>query len=229
MVTVTTADEAILGASTHWSTYKAQRSALQKEDLKMNTTTLYAELIVVGSGGMLFMVLLFYSLFGDSSWFSKLGGLTSIGSVVSLIPVLSVFYLLGIVISNVAYLLFKSREKRLRDKKLSNLKREYDEIRKKKSSDIYEEIRNTLYTSTHKDLIDEFEFRRSKIRICRGWFINSILIIIALTTYLGTGKIPHSIVWFWIIAFGLLMIGTRVSWWTATDTELEWLNSYAKK
>ena len=149
------------------------------EDLKMNTTTLYAELIVVGSGATIFIVLLFYSLFGDSSWFSKFGGLTSIGSVVSLIPVLSVFYLLGIVISNVAYLLFKSREKRLSDEKLSRIKHEY------------EEIRNTLYTSTHKDLIDEFEFRRSKIRICRGWFINSILIIIALTTYLWTGKMPY--------------------------------------
>jgi hypothetical protein len=195
----------------------------------MNTTTLYAELIVVGSGAAIFIVLLFYSLFGDYSWFSKLGGLTSIGNVVPLIPVLSVLYLLGIVISNVAYLLFKSREKRLRDKELSEIKCEHEEIRKEKLSDIYEEIRNTLYTSSHKDLIDEFEFRRSKIRICRGWFINSILIIIALTTYLSTGKIPYSAVWFWIITVGLLMIGTRVSWWTATDTELKWLKSYAKK
>jgi hypothetical protein len=195
----------------------------------MNTTTLYAELIVVGSGATLFIVLLFHSLFGTSSWFSKLGGLTSIGSVVSLIPVLSVFYLLGIVISNVAYLLFKSREKKLRHKKFSKIKHEYERIREEKISDIYEEIRTTLYTSTHKDLIDEFEFRRSKIRICRGWFINSILIIIALTTYLFTGKIPYPMVWFWIITVGLLLIGTRVSWGTATDTELEWLNSYAKQ
>ncbi|OLD24314.1 MAG: hypothetical protein AUJ04_09330 [Acidobacteria bacterium 13_1_40CM_3_55_6] len=195
----------------------------------MNTTTLYAELIIVGSGATLFIVLLFHSLFGDSSWFSKLGGLSSIGSVVSLIPVLSVFYLLGIVISNVAYLLFKSREKRLRDEKLVDIKDKYEGIRKEKLTNVYEEIRTRLYTSPHKDLIDEFEFRRSKIRICRGWFINSILVIIALTTYLFTGKIPYSMVWFWIITVGLLVIGTRVSWRTATDTELEWLNSYAKQ
>ena len=56
----------------------------------MNTTTLYAELIVVGSGTTMFIVLFFYSLFGDASWFSKLGGLSSVESVVSLIPVLSV-------------------------------------------------------------------------------------------------------------------------------------------
>ena len=196
----------------------------------MNTTTLYAELIVVGSGATLFIVLLFYSLFGNLSWFSKLGGLTSIGSVVSLIPVLSVFYLLGIVISNVAYLLFKSREKGRRHKKLSRIKHEYERIRGEKISDIYEDIRTTLFTSNHTELIHEFEFRRSKIRICRGWFINSILIIIALVTYLSTNKFAyHLIAWFWIIMVGLLLIGTRVSWGSTTDTELEWLESYAKQ
>ena len=196
----------------------------------MNTTTLYAELIVVGSGATLFIVLLVYSLFGDLSWFSKLGGLTSIGSVVSLIPVLSVFYLLGIVISNVAYLLFKSREKKLHHKKLSKIQHEYERIREEKISDVYEDIRTTLYTSGHTELIHEFEFRRSKIRICRGWFINSFLIIFALLTYLFTNKIPYpSMVWFWIITVGLLSVGTRLSWETATDTELDWLESYAKQ
>ena len=195
----------------------------------MNTTTLYAELIVVGSGATLFIVLLFYSLFGDLSWFSKLGGLTSIGSVVSLIPVLSVFYLLGIVISNVAYLLFKSTENKKHHDKFSKTKHKYQGFKSEKTSDIYEEIRTTLYTSSHTELIHEFEFRRSKIRICRGWFINSILIIFALVTYLSTGKIRYPLVWFWIITVGLLLIGTRVSWGSATDTELDWLESYAKQ
>jgi hypothetical protein len=185
--------------------------------LKMNTTTLYAELIVVGSGTAIFIVLFFYSLLGDASWFSKLGDLSSIGSVVSLIPVLSFFYLLGIVITNMGHLLFKSWGKRLRKEKLYKLKREY------------EEVRTILYTSADKDLIEQFEFRRSKIRICRGWFINSILLIIALFTNLWTGKIPDAIAWFWIIIVGLLMIGIRVSWLNATNTELEWLTSYAKQ
>jgi drug/metabolite transporter (DMT)-like permease len=185
--------------------------------MKMNTTTLYAELIVVGSGTSIFIVLFFYSLFGDASWLSKLGGLSSIGSVVSLIPVLSVLYLLGIVITNVGHLVFKRWEERLRKKNLSDIKSEY------------EEVRTTLYTSTNKDLMEQFEFRRSKIRICRGWFINSILIIIALVTYLWTKKIPESTVWFWIVIVGLLMMGIGISWWNATITELEWLKSYAKQ
>lgn len=36
-------------------------------------------------------------------------------------------------------------------------------------------------------------------------------------------------VWFWIVTVGLLMIGTRVSWSTATDSELDWVNSFAQK
>jgi hypothetical protein len=183
----------------------------------MTTTTLYAEILVVGSGTALFIVLLFYSLFGNVSWASKLGGLSSIESVVSLIPVLSLFYLLGIVVINVAHILFEGREQERRRKGLSRTESDY------------ETIRNTLYTSSHKELIDDFEFRRSKVRICRGWFINAALIIIALLTYLWTGQMPATMVWFWIITVGLLMIGTRVSWWTATDTELQWLKAYAKQ
>jgi hypothetical protein len=164
----------------------------------------------------MFIVLFFYSLFGDASWFSKPGGLSSVESVVSLIPVLSVFYLLGIIITNLGHLFFKKWEDRLHKEKLSDLKREY------------EDVRTDLFTSADKELIEQFEFRRSKIRICRGWFINSILILIALLIYPWTGKIPEAIVWFWIIIVWLLMIGIRVSWLNATDTELKWLKSYAK-
>ena len=183
----------------------------------MTTTTLYAEILVVGSGTALFIVLLFYSLFGNVSWASKLGGLSSIESVVFLIPALSMFYLLGIVVINVAHLLFEEKERKRRRKELSHIEKDY------------ETIRNELYTSSHKELIEDFEFRRSKVRICRGWFVNGPLIIIALLTCLWTGQMPATMVWFWILTAGLLMIGTHVSWWTATDTELQWLKAYAKQ
>ena len=183
----------------------------------MNTTTLYAELIVVGSGTTMFIVLLFYSLFGDASWFSKLGNLSSVESVVSLIPVLSVIYLLGIIITNLGHRFFQKWEKELRSEKLRDLKHPYEDV----STD--------LYTSDDTGLIEQFEFRRSKIRICRGWFLNCIMILIALLTYLWTGKMPEAIVWFLTIIVWLLMIGIRESWLNATKTELRWLKSYAKK
>lgn len=181
----------------------------------MSTTTLYAELIVVGSGAAIFILLLFYSVIGNSSWLTKIGELTPIGSAFSLIPVLSVIYLLGIVVSGMGYWLFESLETRLREKKLSCINRKYNEIR------------NALYTTSEgKNLIEAFEFRRSKIRICRGWFINSFLIIAALFyCCVWTGTIPSPIVCFLMITVGLLMIGTRVVWRIATENELGWLES----
>ena len=180
----------------------------------MNITTLYAELVVVGTGATMFVALMFYSVFGDSSWFSGLGKLTSI-SVAWVIPTLSVVYLLGIVISNLSFLLFEEREKSLRDAKFSTVN--------------YETVRNALYTSTHKELIDEFEFRRSKIRICRGWFVNSIAICIAFGTFLADDKLAHSVVGFWMLTMFLITIGRYISWGAATKTELDWLSSYAAK
>lgn len=183
----------------------------------MSTTILYAELIVVGSGAAFFIVLLFYSLFGDSSWLSKVGGLSSIGSAVSLIPVLSVIYLLGIIMNNAGYLLSTRIEERLRKRWLTQ------------NTD-YNKIRNALYTSASaKDMIKDFEFRRSKIRICRGWFVNSILLIVALSTFLWTGKIPSSLVYFWIIIAILLMLSVVMSWYVAIGAEIDWLNSFNDK
>ena len=183
----------------------------------MSFTTLYAELVVVGTGAMTCVLLFFYAFFGDSSWFSRLKGL-SLADVAALIPVLSVIYLLGIVIANISYLLFAPIEKRLQRDNL------------KEFADKYQEIRNELYTASNtKDLVEEFEFRRSKVRICRGWFVNCLLIIVALATCSFEQKIRGPVTLFWILCAGLLMIGTAVSWWTATTTELEWFSQYARK
>ena len=180
----------------------------------MNITTLYAELVVVGTGAAFFVLLLFYSLFGNVSWIDKLKSLNAI----HLIPALSIIYLLGIIIANVSYKVFEKLEKRLRIQIL----KEFDAQ--------YEEIRNLLYTSDNtKDLVEEFEFRRSKVRICRGWVINSILIIFALLSCLLIGKIPCPVAWFWIITVGLVLIGSRLSWKTATITELEWFRTFAEQ
>lgn len=186
----------------------------------MSTTTLYAELVVVGTGAMVFVLLFFYAFFGNQSWFSKLAVPASIGSAFYLIPVLSVIYLLGIVIANVSHLWFQSLEERLRRESLKEFDKQYQ----------YDRLRNALYTSpTAKDLVGEFEFRRSKVRICRGWFINCILILVALTACVLLGRIGYPVALFWIVIVTAVLLGTRVSWRTATDTELEWLRSYAEQ
>jgi hypothetical protein len=180
----------------------------------MSTTTLYAELVVVGTGAAIVILVFFYSLTGDWSLFSGLGGLASLGSAASLIPVLSIIYLLGIINTNIGFLLFKWFEDHLRSKAWPNNDNKYDEIR------------NKLYISNHKDLIDDFHFRRSKIRICRGWFINSFLIFVALIIGTSNGHVGSFRSRFSIATMGLLMIGTVVAFWAATDTELRELRFF---
>ena len=186
----------------------------------MNITTLYAELVVVGNGALVFLLLFFYAFFANQPWFSQLPMPSSIGSAVYLIPVLSVVYLLGIVISNLSYLWFHSFEEQLRSESLKEFDEQYQ----------YDRLRNHLFTSpTAKDLVGEFEFRRSKVRICRGWFNNCILIIVAISACLFAGRIQGPMALFWTITVGFLMVCTRKSWRTATDVELEWLKSYAEQ
>ena len=183
----------------------------------MNFTTLYAELVVVGTGALIFILLFFYSFFGDLSWFSKFGAKDSfLGNAVVLIPALSVIYLLGIVIANVSHLLFLCFENSLRAKLLEECGKDY------------ETIRGALYLDPKaKELIVDFEFRRSKVRICRGWFVNCFFIAIACVVCAFEQKIRVPVAVFWILSSDLLMIGTAISWLTATTTELDWLNEYA--
>jgi hypothetical protein len=175
-------------------------------------------MVVVGSGALFFILLLCYAFFGNQSWFAKLAVPATVGNAIFLIPAVSVIYLLGIVVANVSHLLFRSKEERLRCESLKEFDEHYQ----------YAEIRNELYTSQEaKDLVGEFEFRRSKVRISRGWFVNCILIIVALIACLILGKMSGLATLIWISMVTALMGGTYVSWRTATETELVWLRSYA--
>ncbi|HSE33488.1 MAG TPA: hypothetical protein VLA93_18085 [Pyrinomonadaceae bacterium] len=180
----------------------------------MSITTLYAELVVVGTGALLFVLLSFYAFFGEPSWVPKLSA-NSIESVISLIPVLSVIYLLGIIVVNISHRIFDGPEQHLRKRVLGNIN--------------YEQLRNELYTSADvQNLVHDFEFRRSKVRICRGWYLNCLLIMVALLACFGNGRISLVVTVFWCMALGLLAVGALISWQTATATELDWLRSFAQ-
>src|ERR1044072_241906 len=175
-------------------------------------------MVVLGSGALFFILLFCYSIFGDQSWFTKLTVPATVGNAIFLIPAVSVIYLLGIVVANVSHLFFRQTEERLRRESLKEFDKHYQ----------YAEIRNDLYTSPEaKDLVGEFEFRRSKVRISRGWFVNCILIIVALIACRFGEKMSLFATLVWILIVAVLMMGTLISWRTATDTELTWLKSYA--
>ncbi len=187
----------------------------------MKTTNLFVELVVVGAGAALFVVLLLFTFFGDQLWFNQ--RLSKFDDVASIIPVLSLIYVLGIIVDKIAYRVFENTEDRLRCK-------EFGEPTAPAKPKGYYDARHCLYTSPNTTAaIEAFEFGRSKIRICRGWTVNSILIILALICFMIFRRGWDSRISVGIIAFGLLAWGARWSWGIATAVEFNWLKRFHNK
>ncbi len=185
----------------------------------MKTTNLFVELVVVGTGAALFVVLLLFTFFGAQPWLYQ--GISKSDDVASIIPVLSLIYVLGIVVDKVAYRLFKNTEDHLRSNMFKVESTEPDKLKG------YYDARHHLFTSPNTTAaIEAFEFGRSKIRICRGWTVNSVLIILALICFMIFRRGWDSRISVGIIAFGLLAWGARWSWGVATAVEFNWLNRF---
>jgi len=184
----------------------------------MKTTNLFVELVVVGTGAALFVVLLLFTFFGDQPWLYQ--GISKTDDVASIIPVLSLIYVLGIVVDKIAYRVFKNTEDHLRCNRFKVESTEPDKLKG------YYDARHHLYTSPNTTAaIEAFEYGRSKIRICRGWTVNSVLIILALICFIFRHGWDSRIL-VGIIAFGLLACGARWSWGIATAVEFNWLNRF---
>ena len=185
----------------------------------MKTTNLFVELVVVGTGAALFVVLLLFTFFGDQPWLYQ--SLSKSDDVASIIPVLSLIYVLGIIVDKMAYQVFKPTEDDLRCNAFDS---ESMESAKPKG---YYDARHRLYTSPNTTAaIEAFEFGRSKIRICRGWAVNSVFIILALICFMVFRRGWDSRIFVGIIAFGLLAWGARWSWGIATAVEFIWLKRF---
>ncbi|MBA3354596.1 MAG: hypothetical protein H0U18_01400 [Pyrinomonadaceae bacterium] len=185
----------------------------------MKTTNLFVELVVVGTGATLFVVLLLFTLFGAQPWLYQ--WISKSDDVASIIPVLSLIYVLGIVVDKLAYRLFKNTEDHLRSNMFKVESTEPDKLKG------YYDARHHLYTSPNTTAaIEAFEFGRSKIRICRGWTVNSVLIILALNFFMIFRSGWDSRISVGTIAFGLLAWGVRWSWSVATAVEFNWLNRF---
>jgi hypothetical protein len=183
----------------------------------MKTTNLFVELVVVGTGAALSIVLFLYTFFKDNLLFGRiLSDVPKPDDLASIIPVLSVIYVLGVVVDKIAYKMFRASEDGLRRNKFV-----------KCSEGAYYAKRHSLYTSpntTHA--IEAFEYGRSKIRICRGWALNSILLIAALGCFMIFQNGWDVLILVGIVGFGLLASLTVWSWKTATDVELRWLERF---
>ena len=180
----------------------------------MKTTNLFVELVVVGTGAALFVALLFYTFFGDRLLFGQpFSSLAKPDDLASIIPVLSLIYVLGIIIDKIAYRIFKGKEDSLRKENFE-----------KSGDDGYYKKRYSLYTSANMtQAIEAFEYGRSKVRICRGWTVNSVLLILALIFFMIFRHGFDSMIVVGIVGLGLLAYLASWSWKVATDVEHGWI------
>ncbi|MFI3197869.1 MAG: hypothetical protein QX196_06050 [Methylococcaceae bacterium] len=172
----------------------------------MNTTALFVELLITGIGAGVWFSLTLLCVFGYS-WipFEKIIILPA------LIPTIALLYVLGIIIDRISDLAFQGWDKSLRQKHFN------------KSTD-YQRARTIVYGQS-LSLRDWFKYGRSRLRICRGWTINSLLCIASLNAFIWI-RLPADcprlhLTLFSSVMFGLLSIGALSAWYSLTYREYQ--------
>jgi len=126
----------------------------------MSTTNLFVELVVIGVGAMLWLILLTLALFGFQ-WFQiKVEILVAL-----IIPLLSFIYLLGIIVDRVADSIFE----RIWSKQIRKTV-----YRDSTQQNFYNDRR--LVLSQQNPITERLLYAQSRTRICRGWSLNAAFI-----------------------------------------------------
>jgi hypothetical protein len=171
----------------------------------MGTTELFVELVVIGIGALVWVVLATFGIFGYE-WVP----LEKLFSVSALIPFLSFVYVLGIITDRIADVIFESIwTPRLLKKHYSSAALARDDRRL-----IY--IRNEYFANL-------IEYGRSRIRICRGWTFNSVLILLASDYFIFTQVSNSDLriqLFIWInVLVGFIAITSWYTWYKLSDTQ----------
>ena len=173
----------------------------------MSTTSLFVELIVIGVGAGIWIVLAVFSLFG-------IPGLSQVSFsrelwLTVLVPMLSIVYVLGIVIDRVADRILAPWSWAMQRQVFG-------------ATEDYYRARTTVYLRS-ETLTDLYEYGRSRLRICRGWILNAVLILIAFDVLAARQAGAEIKGRLWIagtVGFGLLAVGAATAWRGLTMQEL---------
>jgi len=180
----------------------------------MTTTNLFVELIVIGVGAACWVGMLILSLFGVESI-----SLESLSSYPVLVTLLTMAYLLGIISDRAADFAF--------DKLFSNSLR----IRHFGQKREYQDARRLVFNTSDR-LADMHDYGRTRIRICRGWALNAVLIALSLNVLLHSRFLQAD--WFeaariWgTVGFVLLSVSCWWSWRMLCSTEYLKISEHAK-
>lgn len=177
----------------------------------MNTTLLFAELLIIGLQTSLWTFLLVLNVFGNS-WFQVLQstGLYNWQAVI-IILLLSIFYVLGIIIDRLADLVFSRWDRRIADKIIPHPPWPISVMR-------FELGRDNEYLNR------QFEYTRSRMRIARASSLNfgasTILVMLLILTRLQSTSATER--WEYFIFTSiigvLLTVAAIYSWHKLTRT-----------
>ncbi len=142
----------------------------------MNTTNLFVEILVIGTGITFGLVFLAMAVFGYD-WLVLLSGSSPLvlGSI--LLPIVYVFGLVGDRVSDTVFdQLFKDS---LQARYFGDKKEDFN-------------CRRFLYLHDGR-LADLLEYGRSRLRICRGWAVLSVWILLTYDLFLYRQDVPNEV------------------------------------
>ena len=185
------------------------------------------ESLVIGTGALLFLILAILTVLNinENYWddidrwiiWSEQGWLL-------FLPLFAVTYILGVIMDRFAFVVFVFWENGLRRAIQSLVIPSPDQL---PSKNYYYDLRTYLHANGNaSDLVNQYQFIRSKIRISRAWAINGFLIMITLiiretqTTEFEAFTVPV------ILLSGIIMVGSLFSWYISVNNELKWLEKY---
>ena len=180
----------------------------------MSTTNLFVELIVIGVGAFIWLVLFIFSVFGYT-WVP----IDLLLSPPAAVGILAVIYVLGIISDRIADTVFDWIWS-------DDLRGPYFQDR----GEYYNARRLILIRSER--LSDLLEYGRSRLRICRGWAFNSILIAISLNTFLWMNLSDKSSIWsisiFSSISLLVFALAAWFAWQKLVKTEYRKIKEQAE-
>ncbi|MEU3538843.1 hypothetical protein [Streptomyces paromomycinus] len=165
-------------------------------------TAMFIEVLVVGIGSLAAMVGFVTAIVGFE--FAK-----QVAPILSSTPAagvgLAFAYALGIMIDRGSDFLLRSPRRRLRGSYFD-------------SSASYDQARRAIVNNPH--IIAMSDYARSRMRICRGWFVNSIFLTVATNLVIWRFPVPDRIITGgWVTAIGLLLTwGFYAAWRSITAT-----------
>jgi len=142
----------------------------------MNTTQVFVELLITGFGGLAWIAIFICAICGIDIKFI----FDQNYSTFFIVPVSGLAYVIGILIDRLGYRIFiNSEKKNIPEVFVSRAENEYP----KKDGKIHPESVIAFITHGSAHMKEQMMYNRTRLRLCRSWILNFLLISVSLLIY----------------------------------------------